>query len=330
MARLEESADEAPDEGVIGADGGEAALGRVRIMTIHGAKGLEAPMVWLIDAHSTQSPADAYRVLLDWPPQDGRPVHFSFAGRKDEIGGRRGVLLAAEAEAAAREDLNLLYVAMTRAAQYLFVSGVEEARSGQKVSAWQRVADALGRLVPGSLVYGDMPRTVAASQQAIAPAASPVPSAAGAVGMRRQTASAGQRYGLRLHARLEQRAGAAPGLRAAGPAAQAEDDAVIERQVGAILAAADLQPFFDPARYLRALNEVELTLADGSCGRIDRLVEGPDGWWVLDYKSGAPDSAPMDEYRRQLAGYREAVAQMFPGRPVRCVLIFGNARRIDL
>ncbi|MBK8337322.1 MAG: UvrD-helicase domain-containing protein [Sterolibacteriaceae bacterium] len=329
MARLEESADEAPDEGVIGADGGDAALGRVRIMTIHGAKGLEAPVVWLIDAHSTQTPADAYRVLLDWPPQDDRPVHFSFAGRKDETGGRRGALLAAEAEAAAREDLNLLYVALTRAAQYLFVSGVAEARPGQKVSAWQRVADAVGRLVPGSLVYGDPPRSIAAPRQTIVPAVAPGPDAAVAVGMRRPAASLGQRYGLRLHALLE-RAGTAPAPRPAGPAPPAAEDEAIERQVQAILAAAELQPFFDPARYLRAFNEVELTLADGNCGRIDRLVECPDGWWVLDYKTGAPDSAPLDQYRRQLAGYREAVAQMFPGRPVRCVLIFGNARRIDL
>ena len=113
LARLADADDEAPDEGVIEADVGEVALGRVRIMTIHGAKGLEAPAVWLIDAHSTQTPADTYRVLLDWPPQDDRPTHLSFAGRKDALGVSRMEMLAAEAEAAEREDLNLLYVALT-------------------------------------------------------------------------------------------------------------------------------------------------------------------------------------------------------------------------
>ena len=69
-------------------------------------------------------------------------------------------------------------------------------------------------------------------------------------------------------------------------------DVAIERQAQAILESAELRHFFDPGRFLRAFNEIELALADGSTGRIDRLVERPDGWWVIDYKSGAPAIGP--------------------------------------
>lgn len=329
LARLAEADDEAPDEGLIEPDAGEAAQGRVRIMTIHGAKGLEAPIVWLIDGHSTRAPADTYRVLLDWPPDADRPSHFSFAGRKDSLGSRRAEILKTEAEAAQREDLNLLYVALTRASQYVFVSGVEEAKPGQRASAWRRVAEAIERLAPGSSVYGSAPRCTKAEAATTAiPAAPSV--AKIAVGVRLERSSEGQRYGELLHATLEARACAndvLPGsaIDASGPGNQA-----IQAQARAILESADLQQFFDPARYLRAFNEVELVLADGSTGRIDRLVECPLGWWVLDYKSGSPNSASLDEYRRQVSRYREALAQMFPERPVRAVLVFATGERIDL
>ena len=145
--------------------------------------------------------------------------------------------------------------------------------------------------------------------------------------MRRAPLSEAQRYGTRLHALLEARAasGAGSAVRATEAA-----DASIERQVQAILAAPHLQDFFDPARYCRAWNEIDVVLADGSSGRIDRLVERDDGWWVLDYKSGALDAARLDAYRDQLSRYREAVSAMFPGQPVRCVLVFGNAQRLDI
>lgn len=326
LARLADDADEAPDEGTIEAEGGDASAGRVRIMTIHGAKGLEAPIVWLIDANATRAPADTYRVLLDWPPDADRPCHLSFAGRKEMLGSRRDALLAEESRAAEREDLNLLYVALTRASQYLFVSGVAEARAGQRVSALRRVADAVEALNPGAGVVGaerlaDL-APAAAGARAL-PAIPPPPP----VGVRRAPLSEAQRYGTRLHALLEARAasGAGSAVRATEAA-----DASIERQVQAILSAPHLQDFFDPARYCRAWNEIDVVLADGSSGRIDRLVERDDGWWVLDYKSGALDAARLDAYRDQLSRYREAVSAMFPGQPVRCVLVFGNAQRLDI
>ena len=63
---------EAPDEGRVGEVGNA-----LRIYTVHEAKGLEAPIVWLLDTNDVYQKTDSYGVLLDWPPDAQQPAHFS-------------------------------------------------------------------------------------------------------------------------------------------------------------------------------------------------------------------------------------------------------------
>jgi ATP-dependent helicase/nuclease subunit A len=103
-------------------------------MTIHGSKGLESPVVFIADASVTPSERGAWTALVDWPPAADRPADFLLAGSKalrDTVTER---LIGLQAQDACREDANLLYVAMTRARQYLFISGTESARS--RDSGW--------------------------------------------------------------------------------------------------------------------------------------------------------------------------------------------------
>ncbi len=329
LARLgEDGGDEAPDEGTIhAAEAGD----RVRILTIHGAKGLEAPIVWLIDAHNTRQPADAWSLLLDWPPESARPTHLSMLGRKDACGARRTAQIEAEAACAAREELNLLYVSMTRARQCFFASGIAAERGRGKTSFWERIEAALISLGQNEGTYGDLPTLAAPPRNVVAP-----PAAKGrrrppasSVGRRREASSPGMAYGNRLHAALEWlSAGGDPGRPPQGVAAV--DWPVYCTAARAILEASRLKALFDPACYLRAFNEVEFALPDGSVGRIDRLVEMPDGFWVLDYKSGRPDAELLARYRIQMEGYRTAVRAVFPGKPVHCRLVFGEGESLDI
>lgn len=109
---------EAPDEGSpIQADS------RVRIMTIHSAKGLEAPAVFLADSAFSSRDKTAYHAVVNWPASEDRPNSFLLAGKKDSQDPFTSAILEQHASAEAREDANLLYVALTRARQLLFISG---------------------------------------------------------------------------------------------------------------------------------------------------------------------------------------------------------------
>src|SRR5882757_5829660 len=103
----------------------EISRDEVRVMTVHGAKGLEAPVVFLVD--TTTSPADTTRLKLVRMPQGNAAPHSPgvvvWAGKKAED--PPPVAAAREAMLGETEDeyRRLLYVAMTRAADRLIIGG---------------------------------------------------------------------------------------------------------------------------------------------------------------------------------------------------------------
>jgi len=97
-----------------------AARDEVRIMTVHGAKGLEAPVVILPATIGSAGRADP--VLWD----GGLPF---YAPHKDHQGDRYEGALAAARTRAEAEERRLLYVALTRAADRLLVCGWEKGRT---------------------------------------------------------------------------------------------------------------------------------------------------------------------------------------------------------
>ena len=96
-------------------------LDAVRVMTAHGAKGLQAPVVILADA--TTDPGANRRNRLNWHATGLETPLPLFRPRKDELAGSLADDLA-EAERKDREEhWRLLYVAMTRAEERLYVGG---------------------------------------------------------------------------------------------------------------------------------------------------------------------------------------------------------------
>jgi ATP-dependent helicase/nuclease subunit A len=95
----------------------EISRDEVRVMTVHGAKGLEASVVFLVD--TTTSPSDTQRLKLIHLPQ-GAVV---WAGRKAEDPATVAAARVAMLGETEDEYRRLLYVAMTRAADRLIVGG---------------------------------------------------------------------------------------------------------------------------------------------------------------------------------------------------------------
>jgi ATP-dependent helicase/nuclease subunit A len=103
----------------------EISRDEVRVMTVHGAKGLEAPVVFLVD--TTTSPADTTRLKLVRMPQGNAAPHAPgvvvWAGKKAEDPPAVAAARAAMLSETEDEYRRLLYVAMTRAADRLIVGG---------------------------------------------------------------------------------------------------------------------------------------------------------------------------------------------------------------
>jgi ATP-dependent helicase/nuclease subunit A len=103
----------------------EITRDEVRVMTVHGAKGLEAPVVFLVD--TTSSPADSQRLNLIRLPQGNAAPHAPgvvvWAGRKADDPPAVAEARSAMTDETEDEYRRLLYVAMTRAADRLIVGG---------------------------------------------------------------------------------------------------------------------------------------------------------------------------------------------------------------
>lgn len=119
LAQLEElrkSDQEGPDETPSSDD-----ENRVRIMTIHASKGLEAPIVFLADSTTTSRTSYAHKPIIHWPVSAERPESFYLTSKN--IDSRSKTIIEQDMKAAQQENANLLYVALTRAKQFLFISG---------------------------------------------------------------------------------------------------------------------------------------------------------------------------------------------------------------
>ncbi|SDA29538.1 double-strand break repair helicase AddA [Sphingomonas sp. NFR15] len=117
-----------------------APLDAVRVMTAHGAKGLQAPLVILADA--AVDPTKSPRTTLKWPVDEIDATLPIFRPRKEEAGP-----LAAIADATARRELEehwrLFYVAATRAEERLVIAGSlgPLAKGEPPPASWYAAAD---------------------------------------------------------------------------------------------------------------------------------------------------------------------------------------------
>ncbi|MFN3860428.1 MAG: UvrD-helicase domain-containing protein, partial [Roseateles sp.] len=114
-----------------------AAPDAVQLLTIHGAKGLEAEVVFLLDCDAAPPKAETLGLLLDWPVGQPAPRRAAFLGSEARPPASLQALVDEERTAREREELNGLYVALTRARRALVLSHTPG--RGQATTWWQRL-----------------------------------------------------------------------------------------------------------------------------------------------------------------------------------------------
>jgi ATP-dependent helicase/nuclease subunit A len=300
-------------------------------MTIHGSKGLEAPVVILADADSKGTHTNAWTSLVDWPADADRPVCFQLLldSRSTDRLTERSIERRMQLQQ--REEYNLLYVAMTRARQYLVVSATENPSAHS--SGWYRLLHSgLGSISePGDdggiiLQHGQLTAAESVTAEAAAPATRrdasvaelryplPPPRRSAFISPSETDAHElsrsfqeedGTLRGSVIHRALELMSG-----REFTPATlrqmitaeftvadQAKTDAWLKEAETAYNASV-FDEIFRPARTARACNEVPVLYErDGEpvYGIIDRLVIDQDRVLVIDYKTHRVDAEEQIE-----------------------------------
>ncbi|MDO5706551.1 MAG: UvrD-helicase domain-containing protein, partial [Paracoccus sp. (in: a-proteobacteria)] len=288
--------------------------GLIRVMTVHGAKGLESPVVILPETAKRRKNAKTAPVRLD--------DLTVWRGTKDTRPPRVTAVIGDEERAADEERRRLLYVALTRAESWLIVAAAGETGAG--LDSWHAlVAEGAARAgldtaplkVPGigtglRLSFGDWPDVAPAAVSTAAgraatlpvwadrppPRATPpvLPVAATALGGAKAIgapdaadAFTAMLRGTRLHLLLEHLPALAPGdwpdaahallAGAEGGLPAHSELADLLDEARAVLSAPDLAAVMQPAPGDTVLTEVALT--------------APLGWAVL---NGAPLSGSID------------------------------------
>jgi ATP-dependent helicase/nuclease subunit A len=320
--------------------------GAVRLLTVHGAKGLEAPVVLMLDTDGAPPKPETMGVIVEWPGEAPAPWRFAFLASETRPPACSVDALAVEHAARQREELNALYVAMTRARRQLVISSVQPYQQEElpllPSSWWQRLqtfCEALPAPLPRDSKIGagagagvdvgepacdlDLPVVPSPPARELAPVTARAKSAS----------TVDSLFGEAVHRLLEIRT---PG--AAWPQAQllkvARDfnlSAGKAREAAAMaqrILEGEGAWTWDERAVSWQGNEVEL-LHDGELLRLDRLVRraAKGEWWVLDFKSASRperDPALLEQMRR----YRTAVQAAYPGEPVIAAFLTGQGKMV--
>lgn len=320
----------------------------VQLLTIHGAKGLEADVVFLMDTDALPSKAETYSVLVDWPEGAEQPVRCAFLQSQSNPPPSLQSLLDSEALAADREELNALYVAMTRARTRLVISRIEPHYQSSKPSWWARLTgaqavDAASPWVPLPEDMSQLEEGVPAHQSVQALELPTLPPLLVEANVLAET-DAVQILGQVVHKVLEWVTTLPPPQRSPSLLRRSLEQAAQQltlpvewrpramQLLQTLLTSQELQPWLSPEGHTWAGNEVAIS-HEGQTLRLDRLVAHQQGsateWWVIDYKLNHQPQE-LAQYQAQIRQYIRAVSLLQPGERVQGAFITGAGRWVPV
>ncbi|MDP5348743.1 MAG: double-strand break repair helicase AddA, partial [Paracoccaceae bacterium] len=345
----------------------DAAGNRIRVMTVHGAKGLEAPIVILPDAGRRDNSIRDMMLV-----HEGKAL-WKTAG--DDAPATVSAALQAQLEAQEAERDRLLYVAMTRAEKWLIVAAAGDL--GKDGNSWFHRVEAAMRACGGvdhgfdfgqgvrlesgdwALPEADTDKAETKSMPVLeglysrpAPELAPSPEtlspsdlggAKALPGEAGMSEDAAKLRGSQIHLLLEilpsvhpsDWASRAKGILSGGDlAADAADIPALLAEAAAVLTNPDLSFLF--AKGTLAEIPVSATLAELGGqrihGLIDRLIIQPDRVLAVDFKTNGvvPETADdcPEGILRQMGAYAAALRLIYPDRKIDTAILW--TRRAQL
>ncbi len=334
----------------------------VQLLTVHGAKGLEAHTVLLLDAHAAAPKGESMSALIDWPAAQAAPARCAFMQSETAPPPSLVALLDAEKAARSREETNALYVAMTRAQQRLVVSGMQPFRENE-ASWWMRLAPhaqvvQLDASAPLALHAPQLHMAQSAdgaqpTDRATTAKPSPHPlstfvfkkiaenntnvSVISSYTAIKKTADTDpnnadtelSRTGQAMHKLLEWR-DASRAREAAAMFALDSAAAARAQAMASAMLSGEAAWVWDDSKLCWQGDEVPMQIG-GKDRRLDRLVQRADTghWWVLDYKSASYPEQQTD-LRTQLAAYAQAVQNAYPSAVVHAAFISSQGKLLAM
>ena len=332
----------------------------VRVMTIHGAKGLEAPVVILPDMLVSQTKydplvTDPKSTMIYFNPGSGLSVDFLENAKEYNKEERR------------KEENRLLYVALTRAREGLVIGGWKSSARSSKDSNYELIRNAMADM-PGVVSHDDggmaltihgieapeksedtdaIPAVLAADETVPAwlftpapkdpdlgrpfrpsqPGSDFLPQSLTTNGPGRQAAMAKGTFAHRLFEVL-------PLLPADARRLAADRMAEVQVAVDAAVAATVIEDVLrvigDPqlARLFGADSVAEVSVNGfvgkvAVSGQIDRFHVSDNDIILGDFKTGAkPDGAVPSTYAQQMALYAKLLQDIYPMKAIRTLLIW--------
>jgi ATP-dependent helicase/nuclease subunit A len=355
--------EESPDEGESADEDdidetSEASEKRVKILTIHAAKGLESRFVFLMNTNTNKSGRDNVGVLMSWLPGSDAPDHISPTFSAKPKDPAREFLREQEEQIAQIENWNLLYVALTRAKEAVYISGSANKGDSKSETAiaknswYDRMVRAGVKEIPEAPELVSPP----VDQHPIFPSSDIKQSFADFNVLWRGIANNNIRFdeelvsvekqdmidlGVAFHAVMEHvmRAGITdsselPDTDEIIAWLNISPDLAIDARRCAlnVLSSAKAKNFFFDPAIQAAWEELDIADSNGRLLRIDRLIELPSELIILDYKLSIPDlnSDLFTKYDAQMRTYRECVAQLRPDKPVKSYLLGANGDVLEM
>lgn len=316
----------------------------VSIMTVHMAKGLEAPIVIMADCGPSASRSDQFKAQVNWPVQSSHPMSIMLTTKPSTLS--QSVINYLQAsQQDDNEDSQLLYVAMTRAKQILIISGSDSEKNS--AHNWHRdICSALDIQADQGYYqsYGHAEQ-IASGTDSQPPRAEiefdkrlfqslPIDTASDMATQQSENAQQASQDGVIVHKILELLS------------TQAYDDAALlnqiqietqlkpsralftalKQQAVACINDHSIAKVFDIEADQQAYNEFSCA-HNGQINVIDRLIISPQTAWIIDYKTQQtidPQQLQQqaEKHSAQLRRYQSAIAAIYPHHSIRCSIIF--------